>query len=749
MRPVKDRSARSGGPGFPPGLARVGGLLLLTAAAAAPAWAQDPSAAENARAVELPLPAPPTDVALPDVEPVISDDEFDDLVPAFEPGEDPELERPLESIEEFERRLAGELRDGAAGAAPLADPALAEPLPPLEAFRFDPAEFAAAEDPGESVSIDYAVRVAGLEAADVETEAELGDLFDDLSTLRDGSAANVAQINARLDEDRLLLRAILESEGWYDPRIETRIDRESDGERENLVAVLDASPGRRFRFGTIAIEAGPTEPATLIEDNLQLVPGEPIVAERVLAAEARVALVLPQTGYPFAELGQRGIVLDRETGEGAYTLPVETGPRSVFDGVRVTGDPVFDADHVRLLARWKAGDLFDSRQVDDLRKALVATGLYSTVTVAPEQTGEAAGEGTEYVAIAVDQQAGPPRTVAGRLGYGTGEGFRIEGSWTHRNLFPPEGALIVTGVAGTSEQGVGVTFRRSNAGRRDRTFQLAAELGHSSYDAFNGYTARLAGLVSYDSTPIWQKTLTYAYGGQLLVTAEEDFDLALGERRRRTFYIAGLTGQAGLDFSDDLLDPTEGFRLTALVEPEALVESGFRPYVRARIDGSAYYSPSDSLVLAGRVRFGTIQGIDRFDLAPSRRFYAGGAGSVRGFGYHQLGPQVMEPNPKFDPDDPEETDPPLIDRPLGGRSLFEASAEVRYRFGDYGAVAFVDVGQAYEATYPDFGDLRAGVGVGARYYTNFGPLRLDVATPLGRREGEGWLNVYVSIGQAF
>ncbi len=81
--------------------------------------------------------------------------------------------------------------------------------------------------------------------------------------------------------------------------------------------------------------------------------------------------------------------------------------------------------------------------------------------------------------------------------------------------------------------------------------------------------------------------------------------------------------------------------------------------------------------------------------------------------------------------------------------MFEAAAEVRYRFGDYGAAAFVDVGQVYDQRIPDFSGLRVGVGVGARYYTNFGPIRVDIATPLNRRPGESRINVYVSIGQAF
>jgi translocation and assembly module TamA len=171
--------------------------------------------------------------------------------------------------------------------------------------------------------------------------------------------------------------------------------------------------------------------------------------------------------------------------------------------------------------------------------------------------------------------------------------------------------------------------------------------------------------------------------------------------------------------------------VTTLIQPEGSLENGFTPYVRARVDASAYYPASDSIVIAGRVRLGTIQGAARGDIAPSRRFYAGGGGSVRGFGYQKLGP--------LDPDG----------KPLGGRSVNEGSAEVRYRFGNYGIVAFVDAGQAYESTTPKFSDLRYGVGIGGRFYTNFGPFRLDVATPLNRRKGEGRINVYVSIGQAF
>ncbi|HZG45544.1 MAG TPA: BamA/TamA family outer membrane protein, partial [Allosphingosinicella sp.] len=118
--------------------------------------------------------------------------------------------------------------------------------------------------------------------------------------------------------------------------------------------------------------------------------------------------------------------------------------------------------------------------------------------------------------------------------------------------------------------------------------------------------------------------------------------------------------------------------------------------------------------------------------------------------FQGLGPRITVPNPAFDPaeDDPEEV-PTTLSLPVGGRSLTEFAIEGRYRFGNYGVVAFVDAGSVSTEEYPAFDDFRVGVGIGGRLYTNFGPLRIDIATPIGRREGESLISLYVSIGQAF
>ena len=223
----------------------------------------------------------------------------------------------------------------------------------------------------------------------------------------------------------------------------------------------------------------------------------------------------------------------------------------------------------------------------------------------------------------------------------TGEGFRLEGAWEHRNLFPPEGALRIAAIAGTQEQNLSVRFRRNNWGQRDRALLLQFDIGRRDFEAFQGYTARLYGLISRESTPIWQKRWTYAYGAELLATNENRNGNAVVSLSD-AYYIGGLIGQLGYDRSNSLLDPTRGFRLLARVNPEASLRDGSRFYVRNLIEGSVYYPVGEQFVIAGRARFGSIFGIARDDLAPSRRLYAGGGGSVRGFGFQELGPRDTE-----------------------------------------------------------------------------------------------------------
>jgi translocation and assembly module TamA len=238
---------------------------------------------------------------------------------------------------------------------------------------------------------------------------------------------------------------------------------------------------------------------------------------------------------------------------------------------------------------------------------------------------------------------------------------------------------------------------------------------------------------------------------------DEDVTAALRHRFSEAFSVqAGLKAQTGsatdilgkvdytlvgvpvsvtYDDTDSKLDPTRGFRLNASVAGFPTFLGSSLDLVQAKARASAYYSldPDSRFVVAGRIGLGAMGGPQLSEIPANWLFYAGGGGSVRGYAYDSLGP----------------TGP--FGAVIGGRSLFEASAELRVKVTDtIGLVPFFDTGNAFASSFPNFSQpLYSAVGLGLRYYTAIGPIRVDVAAPLERRRGTGPVALYVSIGQAF
>lgn len=604
------------------------------------------------------------------------------------------------------------------------------PLPPIDAAGVDWPDMSGAQgttaaDAKADGEVRYRLDVQGLD--DVGLEAR----FRALSSLeKSGTAENVAQLDRRAREDVTTIDTLLRAAGYYAGRTDTAIQA-GEGADKRTVVTLTVEPGPQYTFSRIDVTTPPGSPRELILDTLGLFPKEPVDAQVVLNGEARLRTDLPNKGYPFVVVGDRDIALDHDAQTAAYTVPVAAGARSRFGAIRLEDRTLMGPRHVARLARFKPGELYDQRDIEDLRRALVATGLFSSVTLRPEPTGAGSGD-DQIVDIAVVTQRAPPRTISTQAGYGTGEGIRTEVSWQNRALIRPEGALTARAVAGTQEQRLAGELRFHNFRRRDDILLLNAEASHEDRAAYQAKTFQLGGSLARETNLLWQKVWTYSIGGQLIATDETDTDLNKNLSRSRTFLIAAAPLQLGYDGSDDLLDPKRGVRLSGRLSPEISFQNRVFGYTRAQIDASAYQPfARDRYVLAGRVRVGSIFGASRDSIAPSRRFYAGGGGSVRGYGYQDIGPRDA------------------FDDPIGGRSLAEAAVELRARFGDFGIVPFVDGGQIYTTTLPKFDSFRIGTGVGVRYYTSFGPIRVDVGTPLGRRSGEPRVTVYVALGQAF
>ena len=628
----------------------------------------------------------------------------------------------------------------------LAEP---EPLEPEEDI-----EFAELDHGGIDAVIDAEVVTLGPELSigfPVDDESfpmreDFAKRFESLSTVEElqdaDSDDNIAQLAARARHDEALLAQLLRVYGYYDAQVIRTVGgfgrRRDEGEAQGPNVRFDIVPGPRYSFG--AVDLGRLNEAIdyqALRDAFEIVPGDPMSSDKIVEEQFDLDRALGETGYPFAVIDEPELLIDHARTEGDLTMPVSPNGKYAF-GEIVSGLPDFlPSEHLQTIARFEPGDVYQRSLELDLRRAIIATGLVSSVTITRRETAPPVGSEPGAVALDVEMTEAKLRTIAGAIGYGSEEGFRIEASWEHRNFFPPEGAVRVRGIAGTQEQLAGITFRRNNFGGRDRILNVDAYASTVDSPAFDARTVAFVATYERSSTLLFQKPISWSVGFEAVATSERPPVTADSPPQpRQTYFVGAIPLYALYDTTDDLLDPKEGFRIGGRFSPEVSRTNGVESfYVRSQFDASYYQQINDGLVVAARARFGTIPGTSIENIAPSRRFYAGGGGSVRGYGYRTIGPRDAAGDPS------------------GGRSLAEFALEARIPTGFFdGAVSvvpFVDAGTVSTSTTPDFETFRIGAGLGVRYQTGFGPIRVDVGVPLNPGPDDSPVAVYVSLGQAF
>ncbi|MFU7527698.1 autotransporter assembly complex protein TamA [Qipengyuania sp. ASV99] len=569
-------------------------------------------------------------------------------------------------------------------------------------------------------------------------------------TALDSDAETVPQLAARARADAELLAQMLRTYGYYSGDVVRQLSggrrgfgdqlrpETPDAAAQEPKVRFDIIPGSRFRFGTVDLgKLGMLAGAdgNDLRSAFGIAPGDPLYADRIITGQTELRLALGESGYPFAKLGEPALLIDHAREEGDLTLIAEPGGKYQFARV-VSSDPEFLSDrHLQRIARFDPGDTYRTSLQSDLRRAILATGLVSSVAITPRETAPPIDGQPGEVSLDVALERAPLRTISGAVGYGTEDGFKLEAGWEHRNLFPPEGALRLRGIVGTREQLASVTYRRNNFRTRDQVLTVDAYGSDIETEAVDARTIALRGSFERISNLLFQKPLSWQVGAEVLYSDERNRIIGGIERPRQTYMIAGLFGSATIDSSDDLLDPTSGYRLTGFLAPEVSRSLGTESfYLRAQADAS-YYHDAGRAVIAGRLRAATIQGADVSAVAPSRRLYAGGGGSVRGYGFQGIGPRND------------------LGEATGGASLVEVALEARIQTGLLdGAVElvpFIDAGTVSLGSTPDFRFIQFGAGVGVRYKTSFGPIRVDVGVPLNPGQFDAPVVVYVSLGQAF
>ena len=555
-------------------------------------------------------------------------------------------------------------------------------------------------------------------AESFEKVSRLGLMVDEPATM----PTLEQRLNVSLEEGQ----SLLQSQGYYEGRVEGRLV--PDGEAK-VKAGFVFTPGPRYQVGPSKIILdGPLAPDNEAEAppkslaELGLSPGDPALADEILAAVKRAEAAFRNRGYPRARVENSRFTLDRSKRLVEAEIQIRPGPFARMGDIRPLEEPGVSRNYLEALRTWEIGQPWNQQLLDKYLAALRQSGLFQSVEGFPSR--EDGPEGFRSVNLKLS--GAPERTVGGMLSYDTDFGPGLTGYWEHRNLSGNGDRLRVDMPLWADMQELTATYRYPYFLRPDQDIIARGGLLHEDTDAYKLVSGSLAAGLERRLTPRWRVSLMGSVEGGSL----EDPGQA-----KKEFLMLGLPAAATYDSSNSVLDPTCGLRLIMAAAPYTGTFHDDFNVVRTRLEGQAFIPlGSDRLVMALRGVWGALWGVDNSQEVPSAlRFYSGGGGSVRGYDYQSVGPRNEDRDP------------------LGGVSLAELGAEARWRFSEtMGLVAFVDGGMAYENVDEKvFQDMLWGAGLGFRYYTAIGPVRADVAFPLDKRPDDDNWQLYLSIGQSF
>ncbi|MGQ3214715.1 autotransporter assembly complex protein TamA [Shinella sp.] len=539
-------------------------------------------------------------------------------------------------------------------------------------------------------------------------------------------------IKARDDRDRIL--AALYENARYGGVVNVTIDGQDldslppspeFGRRGPIPVTISVEPGPVFTFGDVAFsgDAEGRNPA-----DYGLVSGARADSTIILKAGEKVVVDLKAEGRPLAKLIERNATADHKTRTVDVVIAVEGGPVAPIGEVGVTGTKTVDANFVQRYSRINAGQPYSPEALTKAAERLRTLGVFSSVTI--READKLAPDGSLPMTIEVSE--GKHRYFGVGAQYSNTDGIGLQGYWGHRNLFGEAESLRLEGSVnrigesdlGNLDYSTAILFSKPGAFGPASTFNASLKASIADPDAYKAFTTTAAAGVSVELSD----RDTVSAGGELMWSDVED---AFGKNKYLT---ASIPIEYVRDTRDDKLNPTEGYRLLINAKPSYETYRGtFFSSFEGAITGYQALGAEDRVVLAGKLSGGTIIGGNELsDIPATRRFFLGGGGTVRGYGYQEISPRNSK------------------DKLLGGRSYVAASAEVRIGVTEtIGVVPFIDVGTVSTDEVPDFRDIRAGAGIGLRYATPFGPLRLDVAVPLKKYPGGTSFGVYAGIGQAF
>jgi translocation and assembly module TamA len=566
--------------------------------------------------------------------------------------------------------------------------------------------------------LSYTVSIEGV--TDRPTQKLLESVSQTIS-LRKSPPVSVNLLQRRINQDITIFRKVLRSQGYYGGRIRSKIHSDI----RPIQVSFDVETGSPYVLDSVDIyligdDTGKSVTLPNIAD-IGLTLKEPARSKPILDAKHAIVKWYRRQGFPFPRVGEPEVVVDHQKVAVTVAFGVEPGIKAPFGDTRFSGLESVDEAYIRGKIPWKEGDPFNARLLRIMESRLIKTGLFSFAHVKDGASIDQHGR----IPVIVQLRERTHRTVKAGASYRTDEGPGGSLSWEHRNILGQGERLRLLGLASEISLAAEGRFRMPEFYRSDQELLLSMRLAEDSPDAFK--SRNITSIVQIDRK--LTERLDLGAGIALRVSEIEQLD------QEERFHLIYLPVHLRWDTSDHLLDPSRGGRMALHVAPFYDFREEDLFFYKGSVRLSRYMAVSEAppVVLALGATVGLMSGAERDEIPADIRFYAGGGGSIRGYAFQSVGPTHD-------------------DQPIGGRSLVTMTAELRVKITErMGLVTFIDGGSAFESAFPDFEEtLQWGGGLGFRYFTAIGPLRLDVGIPLNRREDmDDRFQIYVSIGQAF
>ena len=567
-------------------------------------------------------------------------------------------------------------------------------------------------------SLSYTVQYIGIDDTSVVKTLRSST---QLSTLKKRPPDSINAVRYRAESDIPAILNVLHAFGYYEARVEIQVEEGF----ETAVVIVDIDPGPVYKIEKFRIDIKESKekngPPAIELKNIGITLGKSMNAEREVSAELKILQILSECGYPLSSITDRKIVVDGESKTVRINLEVTPGPFSKFGPLTIEGNKRVKPLFFKEKLEWKEGASYNSALVDETQKALVESGLFSSVIITHGQKLDNEKELPMLVEVAESRH----RSINIGVSYQTYYGPGITVGWENRNMAGLGQRLSLQGdVTERSHTGLG-TYIFPNFGRIGQDYVWQAQAMHQDIIPYSERTYNITNRLEIRTHKKIRMSIG-ARGERLYVT---------GSPQNGTYWLIEAPFYFAWNGSNSLLNPTKGLFFQLAANPSMSIQAG-KGYIRSVFSAGHYLplTPKHRFVIAQKLTIGSILSKDEHLIPLSKRLYGGSEEDLRGYAYQSVSPLNSD------------------NQPYGGRSAFFFTLETRFRLSKtIGLVPFFDMGNVYEEILPTFeGRWLKSLGIGVRYFSFMGPFRLDVGFPLEKREDiDNNYRILASIGQTF